>query len=421
MKSIESRPNNINVAIVAHPAAPPGPTGGAEMFSGILADSLFGKGPFKIKVYGHNNPTYKFNPDVEYVESGPHAQVIKNTDKVSDRRATTEAVTTIPLRLARELSEALTKKNGEKWVVIDNDITTASLAPFLAVNRIPHLFINHSFMEESLAGIYRQLKELGGKVVAIADYQRSEVERKFGQIHEVTIKNGVPLNGSINLQSRPSPDSGIQIGTLSRIDADDKKGVRFACEATKRLREQGHPATLSIAGAVNDRTYFDQVIMPHIREGLARYVGLLGPTEKTPYLGNLHVGVALSNRGGWNENAQNFTGEFKEGYSLVLPEMMLYGVLPVSTDSGGAEALVDAKLDDYIVPLSVIEREGRDAFLDLAAKKMLEAAYTPLSREEIQKRARTADKMGQEYAEYILTLLSGRETNTHYSTPMSVP
>lgn len=28
---------DINVAIVAHPANPPGPSGGAEMFSGILA------------------------------------------------------------------------------------------------------------------------------------------------------------------------------------------------------------------------------------------------------------------------------------------------------------------------------------------------------------------------------------------------
>ena len=399
----------INVAIVAHPASPPGPAGGAEMFSGILADSLQDKGPFKIRVYGHNNPAYPFQPGIEYVACGPSADAIIETSGGSDAEATKIAAVNISHRLAEDLSESMTRRNGEKWVVIDNNITTASLATFLALDGIPHILIQHEFIEKNLFNIYKQLVASGSKVVSVADFQRRTVEERFGAIHDVTIKNGVPSR-NIQLQPRPSIDNGIRVGTLSNIEVNDKKGVRFACEATKKLSEWEHPVTLSIAGAVNDRTYFYEVIQPYIDKGLAKYVGLVGPEpeDKSRYLGKLHVGSALSNPGSWNEATQTFEGNFEEQSSLVIPEMMMHGVVPVSTDSGGAESLADAGLNNLIVPLSVLEKQGKEIFINLAAKTMLEAATNPVSREELRARVRTADNMGREYADYLMKLL-GRQ------------
>jgi glycosyltransferase involved in cell wall biosynthesis len=195
----------------------------------------------------------------------------------------------------------------------------------------------------------------------------------------------------------------MRIGTLSRIQGSDEKGVRFALEAVRELQGWGHAARLNIAGKINDRTFYDQVIAPHIGT-LAHYTGMLAGQDKSDYLDSLHVGAALSNPGNYDLEKNKFEGEFEEGNSLVLPEMMLHGVIPVSTDSGGAEALVDAGLDDFIVPLKTLEERGHDAFINEVAATMLDAATTPLSRHEISSRVRTADDMGGEYAEYIMKL-----------------
>ena len=128
--------------------------------------------------------------------------------------------------------------------------------------------------------------------------------------------------------------------------------------------------------------------------------------DKTNYLANLHVGAALSNPGNWDEYTQTFHGTFQEGYSLTLAEMIGHGVIPVSTDSGGAEPLQDAQLGKFVVPLSVIQTEGMDPFIALTAKRMRESAFTPLSRRNIASRARTVNNMGDDYTSYLIDLVN---------------
>ncbi len=252
--------------------------------------------------------------------------------------------------------------------------------------------------------IYERIRASGGKVVAIADYQRDEVAANFGPLHDVTIKNGISTRDFDEVCPRPyRRGEPIHVGTLSRIGPNDMKGVQLAARAVEKLQQE-HDAFLTIAGPVFDQATYAAIVAPILGEHVT-YVGAKRGKEKAAYLADMHVGAALSNPGGWDDKTSSFSSWFAEGNSLTLHEMIYSGAIPISTDSGGAEPLRDAGLSDFIVPLDVISEQGMDAFTDLAAQKMLRAAHCLIKLSTLRSKARTIDDVGNDYAEYIMGLL----------------
>lgn len=394
----EIRPSEVNLAVVAPQKTPVGETGGAEVFTGAIANALAEQG-FPVHVYGQENPTFKFVDGVTYVPTSPTAEAIMANDNVGIRKAVNETGIAAPFRLAMDIAAS---PEGQQWAIIDNDTTTAPLTPLL---RCPHIFVQHSRMTPHTYRIYDHVKANGGKIVAIADYQREEVAARFGPLHDVTIKNGINVRGSNDLRPRTHQrGEPIHIGTLARIELTDMKGIKLAARAVNGLRQR-HDAFLTIAGPMADRATYEAILEPILDEHVT-YVGAKRGPEKHAYLAGVHVGAALSNPGGWDDKAKRFTSCSAEGNSLTLHEMMHAGTVPVSTDSGGAEPLTDAGLHDFIVPLHVIPKKGMDAFIDLAAQKMLEAAYYPGEISDLRSRVRTMEDVGRDYAAYILGLLN---------------
>lgn len=378
---------------------PVGETGGAEVFAGTLANALAEQG-FPVRVYGQENPSFPFTDGVTYVETGPTTNNIMNRDRVGLRKAINETGVAAPLRLAMDIAET----PARRWAVIDNEIISAPLAPLIARD-VPHLFVQHSNMTAHTSSIYKRVQASGAKIVAIANCQREAVAANFGLLHNITIKNGIDVRSFDEVPLRPyQSGETIRVGTLSRIEATDIKGIRFAARAVEKLREI-HPASLTIAGPVHNSDVYNGLIAPCLNAHTT-YAGEKRGDEKTSYLAGLHVGAALSNPGSWDNQRNCFNSWFAEGNSLVLHEMIYNGVIPVSSDSGGAEPMKDAGLDNFIVPLDIIRTEGLDAFIDLAAQRMLEAAYCPVQLPELRSKIRTTEDMGRDYGEYILSLLN---------------
>lgn len=80
----------------------------------------------------------------------------------------------------------------------------------------------------------------------------------------------------------------------------------------------------------------------------------------------------------------------------------------VSSDSGGAEPLVDARMGELIVPLELIRTEGVDAFVTAAAAKVLKAAdyLAGIGLPELRSRLRTMKDVGNDCGEFIMTLVN---------------
>jgi len=398
MKKIEC--GEVTVAIMATPKSPVGETGGGEVFSGTLANALAGQG-FPVRIYGQENPQGDIAESVTYMETSPTTDEIMARDKVCLRKAINETGVAAPLRLSMDIA----KTSNRNWVVIDNDTISAPLAPLIAQN-IPHIFVQHSNMTPHTYTIYERARASGAKVIAIADYQRETVAAHFGTLHDATIKNGIDVR-KLSQQTVPYQwGEPIRVGTLSRIETTDIKGIRFAAMAVEKLRAM-HPASLTIAGPVQDRSVYDALVGPCLNAHTT-YVGEKRGNDKAAYISDLHVGAALSNPGDWDDRRGDFGSWFAEGNSLALHEMIYSGTVPVSTDSGGAEPMVDAGLENFVVPLDIIQTEGLDAFICLAAQRMLEAAYYSIALPELRSRVRTTEDVGRDYGEYILSLLGSQ-------------
>jgi len=392
--------SEINVAVVAPSTCPVNETGGAEVFTGTLANALAEQG-FSVRVYGQEGPSFGFVDGVTYVPTSPTANKIMDTDGIGLRKAVNDTGMAAPLKLAMDIAQV---PDNTRWVVIDNDTASLPLAPFLK-GVAEHIFVQHSPMTPHRYGMYQQVKQSGGRIVAIADHQREHVAANFGDLHDITIKNGINTRDfdkfTPKFHNRGEP---VRVGTLSRIASLDIKGVQFAARAVEKLLKE-HDASLTIAGPVADQAAFESVVVPLLGDH-ARYMGAKNGEEKAAYLADMHVGAALSNPGGWDERTQRFMSCFKEGSSLVLLEMIYSGTIPVSSDSGGAEAMMDAGLGDFIVPLDILQKEGMDAFTDCAARKMLEAARFSAELSDLRKRVRTIDDLGYDYAGYIMDILN---------------
>jgi hypothetical protein len=378
--------------------APVGSTGGGELFSGAIANALAEQG-FNVSVFGQSDPDFEFSPSVRYIDTGPTADTIKSEDKVSDRQAVNETAIAAPLILEEEIEKS---PSDRQWVVLDNDTASMPAARYLRKEHIPQLFIQHGKMTPNKFRVYDKMRALGGKVVAIADYQREYVTTNFGPLHDATIKNGVDTRGFTNvLPKLHQPGEPINVITLSRIEPGDTKGTWLAAKVVERLRKE-HDAHLTIAGPISGRDTYEAMVAPHLGECVS-YAGAVTGQGKADYIANAHVGAAFSNPGGWD--GQKFTLGFEEGNSLTLHEMIYFGTMPISTDSGGAEPMRDAGLSEFIVPLDTISVHGLDTFIGLAADNILKAAYHSIGLNVLRSKARTMHNVGADYREYIMDLL----------------
>ena len=125
----------------------------------------------------------------------------------------------------------------------------------------------HGFSSERIVPVYRSYDDVA-HYVAISDSDRHP-----DLTYDATIHHGIHLQ-NFTFQ----PDAGSYLLFLGRIHPH--KGTHLAIEVA---RATGLP--LVIAGIVQDRDYFQEMVEPHIDGHQVQYVGSVQPAERDALLG----------------------------------------------------------------------------------------------------------------------------------------
>ncbi|GAA1283881.1 hypothetical protein GCM10009609_55980 [Pseudonocardia aurantiaca] len=223
----------------------------------------------------------------------------------------------------------------------------------------------HGFSSAAILPVYREYDDVG-HYVAISDADRHP---DLG--YEATIHHGIELSGFTY-----RPDPGEHLLFLGRIHPD--KGTHLAIEVARRA---GLP--LVIAGIVQDKAYFRDLVQPHLGRSGVTYAGPVGPAERDALLGRA---VALLHLIG-----------FAEPFGLSVVEALATGTPVIARPLGSMPEIV---------------RHGRTGFLvdDIAGAVDAVGRIGSLSRQDCRDDvdARfTAERMVADYAELFSRIVAG--------------
>jgi glycosyltransferase involved in cell wall biosynthesis len=169
----------------------------------------------------------------------------------------------------------------------------------------------HGFSSERIVPVYRRYAD------RVAYVSISDADRHPDLPYVATVHHGIPVD---DVRAGPGSSKGTLV-CLARIHPD--KGIAEAIEVAHR---SGRP--LVIAGIIQDQTYFDAHVVPHLDGERVRYVGSLGPEARDDVLGRADALVHLVN--------------FEEPFGLSMIEAMACGTPVVATRRGAVpEVVVD--------------------------------------------------------------------------------
>lgn len=196
----------------------------------------------------------------------------------------------------------------------------------------------HGFSSERIVRVYRRYDD------HVAYVAISDADRHPDLSYAATVHHGIPVE--LSAEGPGSAD-----GTLvffGRIHPD--KGTAEAIEVARR---SGRP--LVLAGIVQDQTYFDEQVAPHIDGERVRYVGPVGPAERDQLLGHCDALLHLVN--------------FAEPFGLSMIEAMACGTPVIATPRGAVpEVVADGRtgfivdgVDDAVAAVDRLDRLDRAA------------------------------------------------------------
>ncbi len=181
----------------------------------------------------------------------------------------------------------------------------------------PVLTTIHGFSSPRILPVYQKYNKQVD-YVAISDSDRSPELDYIATIH-----HGIPVD---NYAYKETPDQYLLF--FGRIHHD--KGVY---ESIRLARQAGLP--LVIAGIIQDQTYFDRYVAPHLDDEQVRYIGPVGPEEKGEVLGGARALLHLIN--------------FDEPFGLSVAESMACGTPVIAFNRGSMPELVIDGVTGFLV------------------------------------------------------------------------
>jgi glycosyltransferase involved in cell wall biosynthesis len=175
----------------------------------------------------------------------------------------------------------------------------------------------HGFSSERILPAYQRYNR-HSHYVAI-----SNADRHPSLDYIATVYHGIPLD-EFTLRREP----GKYLLFFGRIHPD--KGVAEAITVAQRTGRQ-----LILAGIIQDQTYFEQQVAPHLDGEQVRYVGAAGPAERDALLGGAYALLHLIN--------------FDEPFGLSMVEAMACGTPVIATRRGSVPEVVQHGTTGWIV------------------------------------------------------------------------
>lgn len=180
----------------------------------------------------------------------------------------------------------------------------------------PVLTTIHGFSSPQIMQVYQ--KYCDGYFVSISDSDRAP-----GLNYLATVYNGIDLK-LYPLQ----PAYGDDLIFLGRIHPD--KGVHLAIEVA---RQSGWP--LLIAGIIQDQTYFEEQVKPHLDDRKTRYIGPVDVPGKNKLFASARALLHLNT--------------IPERFGLVLAEANAAGVPVIAMDLGSCREVIEDGRTGFLV------------------------------------------------------------------------
>ena len=229
--------------------------------------------------------------------------------------------------------------------------------------KTPVLTTIHGFSSPRIMPIYEKYRD--GYFVSISD-----ADRAAGLNYLATVYNGIDLSLYPFQQS-----SGQDLVFLGRIHPD--KGVHLAIEVSRR---SGRP--LTIAGIIQDKAYFRELVEPHLNSANIRYIGPVDVAGKNQLFSQAYALLHLNT--------------IPERFGLVLAEANAAGVPVVAMDLGSCGEVIQDGQTGFLVNNveQAVEMLGRISEIDRRA-----------CRTRVQERF-SVDTMVEAYEQVYSTILS---------------
>jgi glycosyltransferase involved in cell wall biosynthesis len=230
-----------------------------------------------------------------------------------------------------------------------------------------------------LPALYDEFRE--APVVSISNAQRKPLPHANWQ---GTVYHGLP--NSFQHRTRP----GDYLAFLGRISPE--KRVDRAVEVARRVGMK-----LKVAAKVDtvDRDYFRSTIEPLFRDPLVEYIGEIGESEKSEFLGNARALV--------------FPIDWPEPFGLVMIEAMACGTPVIAFRNGSVPEVIDDGVTGFVV--------GNIEEAVQAVQQIDE-----LDRREVRRvfdLRFSAARMASDYMDVYRRLISGRSGVTHVRIPVT--
>jgi glycosyltransferase involved in cell wall biosynthesis len=153
----------------------------------------------------------------------------------------------------------------------------------------------------------------------------SEADRHPALEYVATIHHGIDFS---QFEVNPEPDDYLLF--FGRIHPD--KGV---AEAIEVARATGLP--LVIAGIIQDQGYFDREVAPPVDDRAVRYIGSVGPAERSRILGGATALLHLIN--------------FDEPFGFSVVESMACGTPVIASPRGSMPEIVSDGINGFLVEM----------------------------------------------------------------------
>ena len=204
-----------------------------------------------------------------------------------------------------QISEIM--EHADQFELIHNNYDFLPLT-YSRLIHTPMLTTIHGFSSDNIRRVYHKYKH-DSYYVSISNSDR---DRELPYL--ATVYNGIDLS---NLTVGENP--GDKLVFLGRIHPD--KGTHLACQAAKKAGME-----LIIAGIIQDESYFNEKVKPHIDDKQITYIGPVSPPERDALLKRAYAVLHLN--------------ELPERFGLVMAEAMAAGVPVIAYDRGSCREVV---------------------------------------------------------------------------------
>ena len=207
-------------------------------------------------------------------------------------------------------------EEADQYDLIHNNFDFLPLS-YSGLVKTPVLTTIHGFSSPKIMPVFERYNK-STHYVAISESDRSPLLD-----YAATVHHGIPIN---DYPYRDTPERYLLF--FGRIHHD--KGVYESIRLAKSL-----DLPLVIAGIIQDQTYFDRYVGPHIDDNQVRYIGPVGPDKKGEVLGGAMALLHLIN--------------FDEPFGLSVAESMACGTPVIAFNRGSMPELIKNEETGFLV------------------------------------------------------------------------